>query len=414
FNGADIRSARFLDANLQKVTFCHAYGGLQRRWVGAQFCLIIVIAVLAGFLQGYSSGLLGYYLQRGIEGETDFLIAAMAGIFLVAVTFFAIARQGFTVKALGSMSVAVADFFLSLYINHRIRQHDPKFVNLRIIGLAFAALGGTTFSGADLTKASFAHATLKHLNLADSSQRSTILIQVRWHHVQELNRARLGTSNLQDPRVRHLLVTLKGANQDFSGADLRGTNLAGAELHGANLTEAQCIGTDFTQAQLTGACLEGWNIDETTILKDVDCDYVFLKEQPDRYGNRERRPHNPDKIFQPGDFEKFFKEMLDTVQILIRQGIHPQVFKEALAQLMTNYDLPDDAVQGFEKKGEDVLVTIAVPTDTDKGQFEQAFDELQALKLEAARTQGLLAGERKRADTLEAILLKPGSTTNTF
>ena len=59
-------------------------------------------------------------------------------------------------------------------------------------------------------------------------------------------------------------------------------------------------------------------------------------------------------------------------------------------------------------------MTIAIPADTDKGQFEQAFDELQALKLEAARTQGLLAGERKRADTLEAILLKPGSTTNTF
>ena len=300
-----------------------------------------------------------------------------------------------------------------MYINRRIRQHDPKFVNLRIIGLAFAALGGTTFSGADLTKASFAHATLKHLNLADSSQRSTILIQVRWHHVQELNRARLGTSNLQDPRVRHLLVTLKGANQDFSGADLRGTNLAGAELHGANLTEAQCIGTDFTQAQLTGACLEGWNIDETTILKDVDCQYVFLKEQADSRGSRERRPHDPDKVFQPGDFEKFFKEMLDTVQILIRQGIHPQVFKETLAKLMADYDLPDDAVQGFEKKGEDVLVTIAVPPDTDKGQFEQDFDELQALKLEAARAQGLLEGERKRADTLEAILLKPGPTTNT-
>ncbi|MEM9121649.1 MAG: pentapeptide repeat-containing protein [Cyanobacteria bacterium P01_F01_bin.56] len=321
-----------------------------------------------------------------------------------------------------------------MYINHRIRQHDPKFVNLRIIGLAFAALGGTTFSGADLTKASFAHATLKHLNLADSSQRSTILIQVRWHHVQELDRARLGTSNLQDPSVRNLLVTLNGVDHDFIKADLRGVNLAGAtlhrinlkganlngatlegaELHGTNLTEAQCVGTDLTGAHLTGACLEAWNIDETTILKDVDCEYVFLKAQPDSRGSRERRPHHPDKVFQPGDFEKFFKEMLDTVQILIRQGIHPQVFKEALAQLMADYDLPEDAVQGFEKKGEDMLVTIAVPTDTDKGQFEQAFDELQALKLEAARTQGLLAGERKRADTLEAILLKPGSTTNTF
>ncbi|MEM6837010.1 MAG: pentapeptide repeat-containing protein [Cyanobacteria bacterium P01_C01_bin.120] len=230
-----------------------------------------------------------------------------------------------------------------------------------------------------------------------------------------------------------MLVTLNGVDQDLTNADLRGANLggatlhrinlnganlngatlAGAELHGANLTEAQCISTDFTGAQLTGACLEAWNINETTVLKDVNCEYVFLKEQADSRGSRERRPHDPDKVFQPGDFEKFFKEMLDTVQILIRQGIHPQVFKETLAKLMADYDLPDDAVQRFEKKGEDVLVTIAVPPDTNKGQFEQDFDELQALKLEAARAQGLLEGERKRADTLEAILLMPGPTTNT-
>ncbi|WP_052288291.1 pentapeptide repeat-containing protein [Leptolyngbya iicbica] len=192
------------------------------------------------------------------------------------------------------------------------------------------------------------------------------------------------------------------------GADLNGATLAGAELHGANLTNAQCVGTDFTGAHLTGACLEAWNIDETTILKDIDCQYVFLKAEPDAQGNRERRPHNPDKIFQPGDFEKFFKEMLDTVQILIRQGIHPQVFRDTLAQLMADYHLPDDAVQGYERKGEDMLVTVAVPPGTNKGKFEQDFDELQALKLEAARARGLLEGERKRADDLKAIMLSLG------
>ncbi|MEM6519791.1 MAG: hypothetical protein AAF722_10750, partial [Cyanobacteria bacterium P01_C01_bin.70] len=139
----------------------------------------------------------------------------------------------------------------------------------------------------------------------------------------------------------------------------------------------------------------------------------FLKEKPDRRGNRERRPHNPNKVFEPGDFEKFFKEMLDTVQILIRQGIYPHVFKETLEQLMANYDLSADAIQGFEKKGKDVLVTVTVPEGTDKGQFEQDFDELQTLKLEAARTQGLLEGERKRADELKAIMLSLGPAANT-
>ncbi|MGD1862837.1 MAG: pentapeptide repeat-containing protein [Leptolyngbyaceae cyanobacterium] len=108
FTRADIRSARFIDANLQKVTVCQAHGGLQRRWLGGQFCLIILMAALAGFLQGYSSGLLGYYLRLGIEGETEFLIAAIAGILVIILTFWAIARQGFTLRALGSGAVAVA------------------------------------------------------------------------------------------------------------------------------------------------------------------------------------------------------------------------------------------------------------------------------------------------------------------
>lgn len=48
---------------------------------------------------------------------------------------------------------------------------------------------------------------------------------------------------------------------------------------------------------------------------------------------------------------------------------------------------------------------------TDKGAFEQEFDELHTLKLEMARIQGLLEGERKRADTLEAIVLKPNAAS---
>ncbi|MGD1905289.1 MAG: pentapeptide repeat-containing protein [Leptolyngbyaceae cyanobacterium] len=292
-------------------------------------------------------------------------------------------------------------------------------------------MGGTTFSGADLAGATFAHAHLKSTNFADSRQRSTIFTRIRWHRAKKLDRARLGSSNLQDPRVRQLVTTLNGTDQDFVKADLREVNLAGAQLHhahlkganlnratligtelqGANLTEVPCVGTDLTAAQLTGACLEAWNIDSTTVLKDIDCQFVYLLEHPDSQGNRERRPHNPDKTFEPGDFEKFFQEMLDTVQILIRQGIHPQVFKETFEQIRAKYDLSSEAIRGVEKKGEDVLVTMAVPAGINKGQLEQDFDDLQALKLEAAKTQGLLEGERKRADDLKAIMLGLTSTT---
>ncbi|MEO0825822.1 MAG: pentapeptide repeat-containing protein [Cyanobacteria bacterium J06635_15] len=501
-SGADIRSARFVDATLRGVKFCHVRAGLQRQWWVGQLILVIVIAAIAGILQGYAGALIGFYFTTG--DSTD-LVAAIAGVIVIAVCFFAIARQGFTLKALGSVAFAAAfavavtisigipdvvaaiaaDFIIvvvvavastvavatvvvvvvaiavviaiavpnaaavaititiasslfSIYINLCIHRNKLRFENLRVVGLAFAALGGTNFSGADLTEVSFTHSHLKSTNFADSQQLATVLTHIRWHHAQNLDRARLGTANLQDPRVRTLLTTLNGTDQDLSNADLRGANLASAqlhnanlkganlkgatlqaaELHNANLTKTNCISTDFTAAHLTGATLEAWNINSTTVLKDVDCQFVFLLEHPNAQGSRERRPHNPDKTFQPGDFEKLFKEMLDTVQILIRQGIHPQIFKETVEQLMARYDLSTDAIQGFEKKGEDVLLTVAVPPETDKGQFEQDFDELQALKLAAAKTQGLLEGERKRADDLKAIMLglgpmSPNLTVNT-
>ncbi|WP_239112796.1 pentapeptide repeat-containing protein [Halomicronema sp. CCY15110] len=223
-----------------------------------------------------------------------------------------------------------------------------------------------------------------------------------------------------------MLVSLNGVDQDLTNADLRGVNLAGAtlhrirlkgtnlngatlegaELHGANLTNAQCVGTDFTGAHLTGACLEAWNIDETTILKDIDCEYVFLKAEPDDKGNRERRPHNPDKIFQPGDFEKFFKEMLDTVQILIRNGVDPQAFQAAFEQVMAdNPEITRESIQGMEKQGEDVLLTLQVSDGTDKAQVERSWDQGYQIGLEAGYTKGLLQGQTQRAEDVKEVAL---------
>jgi uncharacterized protein YjbI with pentapeptide repeats len=327
----------------------------------------------------------------------------------------------------------------SIYIIRQIHRGNPKFENLRIIGLALATLGGTTFSGADLTGATFACAKLKHTSLANPRQGCTRLTHVRWHQANDLDFVRLGathfwqyhhddvgTSALQDRRGRKLLTTLNGVDQNFAGADLRGVNLKGAqlrrvdlkganlngatlaeaELQGANLAGAQCIGTDFTAAQLTGACLEAWNIDSTTLLNNIDCQYVFLREQPDGRGDRERRPHNPDKDFQPGDFEKFFKDMLDTVQLLIRNGVNPDSFKAAFQSIIEAHpDITADSVQGFERKGDDVLVTIQVPEGTSKADIERTWDEVYEARLAAATAVAQLEAEKRRGDDLKDVSL---------
>ena len=213
-------------------------------------------------------------------------------------------------------------------------KEDKKFDILRGFGLALATLGGTSFAGADLTGATFSQAGLKSTNFADSRQSKTNFTHVCWKQADRLNRARLGSAILQDRHVCTLLTTPeKGYKQDFTDTNLRGANLSGvtleqailrravlsdalfrdAVLEGAVLTEAQAVNADFTGAHLTGATLEAWNINSTTTLKNIDCRYVFLRETPDARGSRERRPHDPDKLFQSGDFEKLFKEMLDEV-----------------------------------------------------------------------------------------------------
>ena len=132
--------------------------------------------------------------------------------------------------------------------------------------------------------------------------------------------------------MRQLLITRDGYKQSYVGANLEAANLKGVNL--------------------TAACLEAWNIDSTTILDGVDCQYLFLLEKPDAKGSRERRPHHPDDLFQPGDFEKLYKQMINVVQILLRNGINQEAFAAAFQQPMeSNPEISPNAVQGLERKG---------------------------------------------------------------
>nr|WP_228024957.1 pentapeptide repeat-containing protein [cf. Phormidesmis sp. LEGE 11477] len=337
-----------------------------------------------------------------------------------------------TGTVLGAISISTLGLLLSLYVGWRVLKEDEKFEIVRGVGLALAAIGGTSFRGGNLTGANFSKARLKSAKFVNSYKRETVLTYVCWKSVSGLNRACLGRSILQNKRVRMLLtVPEKGYKQDLCDANLRGANLNGVTLESTNLTrailrdalltntvlknailtEAQAINADFTGACLTGATLEAWNIDSTTTLKKIDCQYVFLRETPDARGNRERRPHNPDKVFQPGDFEKFFKEMLDEVQILIRNGIDPIAFRAALQQLMEqNPDITQDAIKSVAKQGEDVLVTLQVPEGTDKGKVEQDFDNGYQLGLTEGRTAAMLESAPK-FEKLAFLLAEKDMTT---
>ncbi len=329
-----------------------------------------------------------------------------------------------------SFMVAVAGFYVAL----RSNKGDEKFAIVRSIGLAFGALGGTSFSGSDLTDANFTQAKLKSTNFANSRKRITNLTRTRWQDSKKLDKARPGNSIFSNFKVLQLLTTGQGINQDFSQFNLRGANLDSAQLNGANLknadltqaslhqadlqnanlTELQAVGTDFTKTYLTGACLEAWNIDQAN-LSGIDCAFYFLRETPDNRGSRDRRPHDPDRTYEPGDAEKMLTEARNVVEVLLKHCTNAKDLAQSLQRLTETY--PESILQKLERKdNSDFLVTLTVPPDTDKANVETllhtAYDEIRALRGEVKDLHTLRAVDLK--DALLAIANNPANLIQTI
>ncbi|MGA7934154.1 MAG: pentapeptide repeat-containing protein, partial [Kovacikia sp.] len=193
------------------------------------------------------------------------------------------------------------------------------------------------------------------------------------------------------------LVTRNGSKKSYVEANLRGANLNGvdlkeanlkwadlseailrhADLRGADLTETLVLGTDFTGASLTGACLEGWNIDDTTNLENVDCQFVYLKRN-----QQERRPSSGD--FAPGEFTKLFQEVLSTVDLIFRNGVDWKAFVAAFKQVQVENENTPLEIQSIENKGDGVVVVrVSVPPETNKEKIHSEFNQQYDLALKA-------------------------------
>ncbi|MDB9543919.1 pentapeptide repeat-containing protein [Microcystis aeruginosa CS-1036] len=439
FSGCDIRGANFSRANLTGVKFAGAKAGLPKRWLMILLGLALVLIVVSSFFSSAAAYLVGLIFdssstENQVAGWSILILlicfcavtwrknilagalaVALAVVFAVALAValalagavagvlavtlaLAVARAGAGAVA-GAVARAVAGALTLLFcwlgwLTLKQELRDPW---LRKIVIAFAAIGGTSFFQANLTEADFTGATLKSTNFNQAILNKTIFKQAI-----KLELARPGNTLLANPRVREFLIDSRtGSGKDFAQANLRGAYLEGANLQaanlrlaniseaslqyanlaGANLTEVNAVNADLRHATLTGACVENWNIDATTQLDEVDCQYIYLLN-----GQKERRPSSGE--FQPGEFTKLFAEMFDTVDLIFRNGVDWKAFIAALKEVQVQNEDTPLQIQSIANKGDGVIVVkVHVPPDTDKEKIHQEFNQNYQLQLAAIEAQ---------------------------
>ena len=346
-----------------------------------------------------------------VKFEDFFKAFVFAGVFAVAFTFIGnlVGFENFFTSFTGSnkvpnfaeiiaLSGSLIFVLFNVYIGWRSFTRDEKDPWLRSFAISFVATGGTNFRGADLTDTDFTGATLKNTDF-----RTANLTRTRFYKAKKLDLASPGNTILNNRAVLNLLVTLNGRNKSYTGANLRGANLIGANLkesnlkdaeisettfegaclEGTNLTLTQAVGTNFTKAQMTGVCVEAWNIESTTIFDNVDCRFVYLLEySKPGTDDRERRPSSGE--FQPGEFTKLFEEVLNTVDLIFRDGINWQAFVNAFKKVQVENGDTELAIQSIENKGDGVVVVkVAVPDNADKEKIHSDFTQNYQLALAA-------------------------------
>lgn len=210
-------------------------------------------------------------------------------------------------------------------------------------------------------------------------------------------------------------VNLSGANlsgadlsrANLSGANLSGANLNGANLNGADLSTADALNTDFTRANLTGACIQDWNINSDTIFEEVICDYIYYKRDGERY--HDRRPHDPNKIFNPGDFQRLIETARETVDLIFSDGIDWKAFLESFYGLQIASENSELSIAGILKKRDGTFVIqIDAPQNTDKAELENHFHEVyeQKLALIEQNYQAQLANKEQEITNKDRELLQ--------
>ncbi len=141
------------------------------------------------------------------------------------------------------------------------------------------------------------------------------------------------------------------------------------------------------------------------------CDYIYLKgsysEEEKKWIYSDRRPHDPNKIFEPGEFTKLFQKALETVDLIFSEGIEWTAFLESFQQLQAEVKSDELAIQAIEKKsGGAFVVRLEVPEEANKAEIEKYIRQEYDAKLKVieANYQKQLQGKDEIIDAKEELI----------
>lgn len=196
--------------------------------------------------------------------------------------------------------------------------------------------------------------------------------------------ANLNGVNLKDAYLLDAhLVCARLENANLEGIDLSSANVINASFNNSNLRNAkllhaEALDVDFEGADLTGACIEDWNINSNTNFNNVICDYIYLKS-----GKEERRPSDPNRNFEAGEFTNLFQKALETVDLVFLDGINWKAFLLSLKELKDKYGEDNVNLQSIENKKGVFIAHVEVTPNVNKGEIESCTRQLYESNLKA-------------------------------
>ncbi|MEH2172384.1 pentapeptide repeat-containing protein [Nostoc sp.] len=194
--------------------------------------------------------------------------------------------------------------------------------------------------------------------------------------------------NYSKGKINLININMNKANfygSDLKGVDFKYADLSYADLRNANLSYLEAISADFNYANFTGACIESWNIDSSTNLNNVKCDYIYYQFNYELDKFDQRRPIDINSIFAPNEFTeriKIIEKALETIDLTFTDGIDWKAFFKSFNELRQQYPEHNIDIQGIERKSNTLIVRLdvniesVINTGVIKGAIETGFKEL--------------------------------------